>query len=211
MLKFKKMLSMALVVGMITSMSTNAFAAQATVEEVESNIEVIALSADISEETLDEITNSVEAGLVYDDGTTVPIDAVVTVEKMPSTSRSAANSYSVTLSSKIVSDSADQNSSKTNASATLQLVWTDGPGLQNSIDEVSGTLDIVKGKLTSGHVRYGDGWRSAILWTDKNVGSASSFTYRPNMVVADPTADYSIGFEGEVFTMYLYVSANVFQ
>lgn len=207
----KRFLAGLLAAMMVSMMGTTAFAAGLGTEEVEAKIEVIALSEDISEATLNEISNSVYAGIVYPDGTTVPIDSVLTVEKLPSTLRSQVDSYAVTLSSKIVSDSADKNTSHTNASATLKLKWTDGPYLNNSIDEVSGTLDVEKGKVTSGEVRYGDGWTSALRWICKDVGSKSSFTYYPNLTAADPTADYSIGFENEIVTLSLTVSANILQ
>ena len=209
--KLKKMLLMVLVIVMIASMSTSVFAVQTSKEAAESNIEVVALSADIDASVLDEIENSVGACLVYKDGTTAPIDAVVTVEKMPTTAKSAADTYAVEVRSKLDSDTADRNTSHTNASARLKLLWTDGPKLENIIDEVSGTLDLQKGKVTSGEVRYGNGWVSSALWTVKNVGGASSFRYLPNMRANDPSASYSLGFEGELFTMYLHVSANVFQ
>ncbi len=91
------------------------------------------------------------------------------------------------------------------------MIWTNGPKLKNSIDEVSGTLDVVKGEVVSGQVRYGDGWVSAINWTAKNVGSQSSFAYYPGKIVADPTADYSITFKDEIIAMSLSVSANILQ
>lgn len=211
MLKFKKKLSTVLAVGMIASMSTSAFAAQPSKEVAEPNVEVIALSADIDASVLNEIENSVEACLVYKDGTTAPLDAVITVEKVPTTAKSAADTYAVAVRSKLDSDTDDRNTSHTNASATLKLLWTDGPQLENVIDEVSGTLDLQKGKVTSGEVRYGNGWVTPALWTVKDVGGTSSFSFYPNMTTIDPSASYTLGFEGEISTMSLRVSANVFQ
>lgn len=206
-----KLLTIAVLGGMVSTMSMSAFAAQVTPKEAEAKVEVVALSEDISEATLNEISNSVYAGVVYPDGTTVPIDSVVTVEKLPSTFKSSADSYAVTLTGKIVSDSGDKNTKYTNASATLKLIWTDGPQLNNTIDEVSGSLEVLKGKVISGQVRYGNGWESALQWTTKNVRSLSKFKYSPGMIVADPTADYSIEFEDEIIALYLKVSANILQ
>ena len=211
MCKTKKMLSMVLAFGMVASMSATAFAAAQTMGQTSSKIEVVRLSDNISEQVITEITDGVECSLMYDDGTIVPIHSVVTIEEINTGSKSLADTYAVTLSSKIDSDSADKNSSNTTASATLKLVWTDGKGINNTIDEVSGTLDVVKGKVHSGTVRYGDGWASAISWDKKDVGNKSSFSYSPNYGVPDPTADYSIAFKDELFSMSMSVSANVFQ
>lgn len=211
MLKFKKKLSTVLAVGMIASMSTSAFAAQPSKEVAEPNVEVIALSADIDASVLDKVENSVGACLVYKDGTTVPIDAVVTVEKMPTTAKSATTTYAVTVRSKLDTDTDDLNTSHTNASATLRLLWTDGPDIQNVIDEVSGTLHVEKGKVLSGTVLYGNRMVSSMLWTKKEVGSAPSFTFKPNMTVMSPAASYSVGFEDEIFGLSLSVASTIFQ
>ena len=209
-----KLLTVVVLGSMVFTMSMSAFAAQVTPQKAEAKVEVIALSEDISATTLNEISNSVYAGLVYPDGTTVPIDSVVTVEKLPSTFKSSVesyDSYAVTLSGKVVSDSADKNTSHTNASATLKMIWTDGPQWNNSIDEVSGTLDVIKGKVVSGKVRYGNGWLSGLQWTERDVGSSSSFAYYPGMIVQDPSASYGIIFEDELVSMSLKVSANILQ
>lgn len=207
----KKILLTVLAGAMIANMNIQVFAANPVMKESKENVEVIALSEDVSEEILSEIGDAVGATLVYDDGTVEPIHALVTVEKISSMLRTEENSYAVAVSAKVVSDSGDKNTNNTNASATLQLIWTDGVGLKNSIDEVSGTLNVIKGSVESATVRYGDGMRSAILWTEKSVGNASSFKYTPNIVVADPTADYSIAFKNESVTLCLKVSASVFQ
>lgn len=109
--------------------------------------------------------NSVYAGAIYSDGTTVPMDSFVTVEKLPATFQSLAASYAVTL----------------------------------------------KGKVVSGKVIYSNRWIGVIRWIEKEVGSRSSFAYYLGMTVQDPSADYSITFEGEIVSMYLKVSANILQ
>lgn len=114
-------------------------------------------------------------------------------------------------SRKIDSDSGDKNTSKTTASATLQLIWTDGPNYNNTIDNVSGTLTVNRGTVKSGIVRYGNGWRTPITWEKENVGSNSSFSFNPKLTVPDPSADYSIIFNNETYSLNLRVSANIFQ
>ncbi len=205
------LLTMVVLGGMARAMSVSSLAADVDYKENEAKVEVIALSEDISEATINEISNSVYAAVVYRDGTNVPIDSVVTIERLPTTVQLSTNSYAVTLSGKVDDDKANKSTSHTNATATLKLIWTDGPQLNNSIDEVSGTLNVVKGKVLSGKVRYGDGWRSAMLWTKKDVGASSSFSFFPQVKASDPSADYSITFEDENVVMYLKVSASVFQ
>lgn len=223
-MKMKKLLSTAVAIAMVTCMGTTAFAMDKALGEIESNIEVVNLSDNINIQTIQEIIRSVESSLIYDDGTVVPVDAVVTIEDISTMNHrsSEVQSYKVTLdtsiseqietpnSRKIDSDSDDKNGNVV-ASATLQLIWTDGPGLNNVIDKVSGTLTVKKGRVSDGEVRYGDGWRSTILWTKKDVGSASSFSYRPGITVADPSAVYYVDFEDATFGLSLRVSANVLQ
>ena len=93
----------------------------------------------------------------------------------------------------------------------VRLLWTDGPDIQNVIDEVSGTLHVEKGKVLSGTVLYGNRMVSSMLWTKKEVGSAPSFTFRPNMTVMSPAASYSVGFEDEIFGLSLSVASTIFQ
>lgn len=226
-MKIKKLLSTAVAIAMVTCMGTTAFAMDKSLGEIESNIEVINLSDNISIQTIQEIASSVESSLIYDDGTVVPVDAIVTIEDISITNYhssevSLQNSYKVTLdtsiseqtetpnSRKIDSDSDDKNGSVV-ASATLELIWTDGPGLDNVIDKVSGNLTVEKGRVSDGEVRYGDGWRTIAFWTKKDVGSASSFSYRPSITVPDPSAVYYVDFENETFGLSLRVSANVLQ
>lgn len=187
------------------------FALQTNAYETNENISVIPLSSGISERTLNKIANSVETNLVYKNGTVVPIEAVVTVEKLPSLLKSEKDAYSVSVRLKVDYAIADKTTSKTNAVATLKLLWADGFGFDNYIDEVSGTLNLYSGRVTSGEVRYGDGFQTAIAWTQKNVGSRPSFSYSPNMRVKKPTADYTLKFAGESFAMCLKVSSNILQ
>jgi len=90
-----------------------------------------------------EIEKSVGAEIVMADGTSVPIESMVTIEDVSTSNHSArfldsSDGYKVTVQAtasddKIDSDSGPQNNSKFNVSATLQLIWTDGAGLDNVI------------------------------------------------------------------------------
>lgn len=210
-----------LAVGAVGNYETFAFVGN--IEDEQANIEIVNLSSNIGEEEIQKITDSVSANLVYEDGSEVPVNTVVTIEdistlnsKMRTMSNDAdSNSYQVTVSAsadqKITSDSADKNTSKVVASATLQLIWTDNTGLNNVIDKVSGTRTVTKGTVSSATLKYGDGYRSSILWTTKDVTNMKSFSYSPNKTAADPSASYSILFKESSVALSLSVSSSIFQ
>lgn len=210
-----------LAVGTIGNYETFTFAAN--MEDEQANIEIVNLSSNISEDEIQKITDSVCAKLVCEDGSEVPVDTVVTIKDV-STSNSKtrtmsdnadSNSYQVTVlassDQKIVSDSNDKNTSKVVASATLQMVWTDKTGTKNVLNTVSGTRTVKKGTVSKATLKYGNGERSSILWTKEDVTSKSSFSYSPNITVSDPSALYDISFEEGGISLYLSVSASIFQ
>ena len=112
---------------------------------------------------------------------------------------------------KIVADSGEKNGGTYNVAATLQMIWIDGPGLDNVIKEVSGTSRVLKGTMASAEVQWGNGWKSAVTWTSKNVINRSSFLYRPNETVPCPKAQYAIMMNGAMSDLVLTVSSSVLQ
>ena len=221
----KKILSFIMIGSVLLSSST--MWAQEKEVAFEEKVKVINLTENITDECIDEITDSVSASLVYQDGTMVPTDMVITIEDISNTnSRNISNliekRYQVTVEAsvsevtdeanarKIVNDSAYKNGDVV-ASATLQIIWTDVFGPENILNEVSGTLEVVSGTVKSGTVKYGDGFYSAVGWTEKNVGSRKSFTYNPNETAFIPTADYWVYFKDELFGLHLSVSSSLFQ
>lgn len=220
----KKLTSLALALVMCLSLYIPAFALDNSPDS-NPEVRVVNHSDSITAQELQEIVSSTSAYLTLKDGTAVPVDSVVTVEDIAAPDVSPnqnaynvsanQNSYKVTLSAtassdKIVSDSAEKNGSVT-ASATLELIWVDGPELDNVIKKVSGTLNVVKGTVSEATVRYGIGWVSALQWTSKDVTGKTSFSYSPNLTVQCPKADYSIVFEEAMVAMSLSVSSSVFQ
>lgn len=212
--------------GVILLSGTTVWAKEKTID-VEDRIKVINLAENITDDCIDEITDSINAGLMYQDGTIVPVDTVITIEdisdsKARGISNTNENSYKVTVeasvsendnmptSRKIVSDSGDKNGS-VEASATLQMIWTDVLGPNNILDQVSGTLTVKKGTVTLGIVKYGEGYRSAIAWKSRDVGAASSFEFNPNETYLDPAACYEIEFQEDFFSLYLTVHSSIFQ
>lgn len=222
--KFNKITSFMLAVCAVTSLMSVSASATTIPTKSNQDMKIINLSDSINENELNEIKNSVGAYLIYDGNMIELSDSILTIEDIATSEyRSAnSNSYKLTLnadineqeeknSRKIVSDSGDKNSSNVNASATLQLIWTDNPGINNVIDQVSGTLTVKKGTVKSAEVRYGEGGRSAILWDKFDVTNRSSFSFKPNKTVVDPSADYSILFNDSFLGIYLKVSASILQ
>lgn len=226
MLKMKKMISIIVVACMLFGINTTVLAAETSSVE-ESKVKVVNLSDTISTQTIEEITSAVGAFLIYDDGRIAEIDSTVTIQdECAINSRSvntySQNSYIVTVNAsiseqddspntrKVDSDSSDLNLG-VNASITLQLKWTDNLGVQNVIDEVSGTLYVENGTVTSGVVRYGDGIYSDLRWQVKNVGASRSFLFRPNMTVLDPSANYTVKFKESSVALAVNVSASILQ
>ena len=171
--------------------------------------------------------NSINAEVVCNEDVNTVVSTVITIEDVADKKERSVffrneNSYKVTVQSnilelesesnarKVVSDSGDKNG-KVEASATLQMIWTDVFGTSNKLDKVSGTLTVISGKVESGIVRYGEGTRSALLWTEKNVGASSSFSYEPNMTLFSPAADYAVKFKDNSISLYLKVSSSIFQ
>lgn len=194
----------------------------ATAKDVSNaQITVVNHSERISASQIAEIKDSVGAYLVMEDGTEVSIPSVVTIEDVPTNdvstySLSPEKRYAVSVeaaasTNKTVTDSGDQNFSGIHVSATLNMVWTDGPGLDNVIYSVSGTKKIIEGKETWGKVQWGDGWRSAITWTEKDVSGKGSFYYWPGEKVPCPKAVYSILMSGAPWTLVLTASSSVIQ
>lgn len=219
----KKFTSFALAICIVFSLCCTAFATTIPTT-AEPEVTVVNLSKSIAPQTLQEIVDSTGAQLVTDDGTIIPIDSVVTIEDCSVAEFSSLknvspeqDAYKVTVSTtasddKVVSDSGDKNGAEFNVSATLQLIWVDGPGLDNVIKKVSGTLTILKGKVKDAtYVEWGNGWQSALNWTTKRIGDKSSFTYYPNQTVACPASLYSVFVEGASVALTLKAYSSVFQ
>ena len=145
--KFNKITSFMLAVCAVTSLMSVSASATTIPTKSNQDMKIINLSDSINENELNEIKNSVGAYLIYDGNMIELSDSILTIEDIATSEyRSAnSNSYKLTLnadineqeeknSRKIVSDSGDKNSSNVNASATLQLIWTDNPGINNVID-----------------------------------------------------------------------------
>ena len=226
MLKIKKLLSLAVAGAMMLStmvVSAGAVDVNHDVQSpaLDSNVTIVNLSDNITSQQIQEIASATSACIKQKDGTTIPVNSVVTVEdvSMPvglADTDSIPSAYKVTLSAtasneKEVYDNGDKKGADFDVSATLGMIWIDGPGLDNVIKEVSGVRVVKKGTIDSAKVQWGDGWKSALTWTSKNVINRSTFLYRPNETVSCPKASYSIIPKGALVSLDLTVSSSVFQ
>jgi len=153
-------------------MNCTALAYDAPVENPVQETTIVNLSHEISAQELHEIEQSVGAYVTMSDGKTAPVASVVTTEDVPLNECSAyalsdENSYKVTVQTtasndKIVSDSGEHNYSGLHVSATLELIWTGGSGLNNVIKKVSGARTITAGSVNWTTVQWGDGWKTAL-------------------------------------------------
>ncbi|MDR2953460.1 MAG: hypothetical protein LBV43_00060 [Prevotella sp.] len=212
----KKLISAILAMAMVATMGASAFAEDAVPS---SEVTIETLTENISQEIVTDIKESVSSGLRYADGTVVPVDSFVTIEEAPvmrarSQGIDDPQTYLVTVRAgvkKTDSDTEDRNSGSKSASIYLQLTWTDNAGTGNVLNSLSTRLTNSGFKVTSGTLKYGDGSRSAATWTTKNIGSTSSYSISPNLTTYDPAASYTVMLEGELFSLFTTVGANVFQ
>lgn len=218
----KKITALLLIVMMLLFTMVPAFAFDtADVPEVT----IVNHSKKITPQELYEVKNSVGAKAVFNDGIIIPLDSVVTIEDFEedvsyrsyNAEETPQKSYKVTVQTelssdndKIVSDSGDKNGKEYNVSATLQLVWTDGPGFDNYIKKVSGTLTVLKGTVTEAKVSWGD-QMSPSLYAEKDVLGKSSFSYNPNFKTANPGSDFDISIRNCLVSLNLHANASIFQ
>lgn len=225
----KKLISLVISLGMLFSMSANVFAyaddtdmkisgttSNRTAAE-SSEITIMNFSKSISSEELQEIVHGTDACMVFEDGTVVPVAYVVTIEDVatPRNMAESQNTYKVTVSADVSEDKMDNDAGVMNgnvtASATLELLWTDVPGVNNVIKRIKGTLTLHKGTVEVATVRYGDTWVTPLQWIPIDVTGMSSFTYFPNVTTIAPGTGYTIIFEEAVFSLYLRASSFILQ
>lgn len=232
----KKVVSLIASVMVCFALSTSALAVDNGVFTAE--VTVVNLSNEITDEMLQEIVNSTSACLISEDGTTIPIDSVVTVEDVTSTEefefvnsdiiRDASvpcKAYKVAVSAKAsdktVVDSGSKNGSGYNGSATLELVWVDGPGLNNVIKKVSGSVTCYNNTtVEDAYVAWGNGWQSQAGWPEVDLtskfanatnGKKVEYEEWPDETVPCPKAISSTLFKGASSYLSLSASSSVFQ
>ncbi len=215
---FKKTIALLLAITVFASMGISAFAFSTDDVTNTANVTVVNCSQSITAQQITEIKEAVDSYVILNDGTKVPAESVVTIEDVSTDeyscySLSPNNTYKVSVQArastdKIVSDNDYKNKGETNASITLEMVWTDVTGPNNVLKEVSGTLSVIKGTVVSGEVKWGDSIMGG-NWAKRDVGSSSSFSYTPDFSTYCPSASYTVQFTD--CNLYAKVSASIFQ
>lgn len=221
----KKFTSAVLAFAMLLSAtlcSTSASALDTSAAVPQPNVTVVNLSENATAQKVQEIVDSTMVGFKRDDGSIIPVESVITIDDVSVPTYAGRmtqdeNVYQVTVSAivdgeqKRVSDSDKKNNDNVVASATLKMVWIDGPGLQNAIRDISGTLSVTKGTVTSAVVRWGEGTQSALQWESRDVTGKAAFGYLVEYQAISPKADYTIDFKGESWPLYMCVASSIFQ
>lgn len=216
-MKMRKILSLALSCTMVLGIMIPSVSAQDLTPDMEPEVTVVNLSESISTQEVQEIVSSTTAYFTLEDGTTVPVDSVVTIEDAPLT-RSALpgqNAYQVTISAaasneKVVTNANEKNGSVT-ATAVLSMIWIDNLGFNNVIKEVWGSRVIYVGTEKKGTLIYGNYGSSTVGWTKHIVTGPVEFRFYPNKKVDCPSAKYTVSFNETNSELTVKVTATVRQ
>lgn len=175
---------------MVCPMSSVAFAYDAESEPVDSapveekagTVTVFNHSRYLTDEDIEELKENISASIGSPTGEEIPLDCIVTVEDVTNnnaaTYRGVANrTYAATVTTSITTpdreEEVDTNAVK--AIATIRMTWTDVLGIGNTLDNISGEIDIKKGTLTNGKVTYGDTHNQPLLQPYFHTGTADRY------------------------------------
>lgn len=132
-----------------------------SVEEATATVEVLNYSKYFSDEDAEKYKDRVNATAPSADGEIIPLDCTVTIRdvdnKLSNMYSLGGHTYAITVSAqqKQKSKSEDANGNGVVATATITMVWTDVLGTANTIDHLSGCVNITKGTFKNGKVSYG--------------------------------------------------------
>lgn len=181
----KKCISLLTSICLIFAICVPAAGAVSPAEETNTTIRIINHS-DMSEESLEQVKENVTATMVTAEGEYIPVECIVTIENLTENSVSArrtdGQTYSIMASATSKpakgEDSIDRNGIV--AHAVLIMMWTDQPGYKNTIDELSGFIDVTQGTISSGFLQYGATQNQ--MPTDANIelGTNTYFCYDIN-------------------------------
>lgn len=155
----KKLISLLTLLCMMIPLCIPVVGAIAPQEENSAAVEVLNYSNYISEANVEALKDQVCATFTTASGEVIPLDCTVTIEDVnngPSAySMAGSRSYAITVSAeqKIKSNSeSDNNRNGVTATAYLTMYWTDNPGPKNTIDFLSGSIDVTKGTIENAKV-----------------------------------------------------------
>ena len=167
----------------------------------------------INDEVIAELLQDIDAVLIYEDGSIVPLETEVVIEDI-STNRfsrsNEGNTYSVRSTTKIDTKSADKNSEGVTASITMQLKWTDVPGIDNILESITGIISLEKGTIKETKVQYGNAYEMARAQSQIFYGNIYGFYKDIDLVTFAPWASCQIKFEDADYVLYVSVSSSVF-
>lgn len=177
------------------------------------DIKIINYSNSISNEEICQIKNAVNAALVYEDGREIPLETTIVIEDIETFDDKARgvgnNTYQVTATTKVESNSADLNSDGITATMTMRMIWQDVAGVNNILVSIEGWITVYNGSVKSVIAEYGDYYlqnRTQIL----NYGVCSSFYSDINYQTLAPFAECNVRFVNSDYVLYVMVAPSIF-
>lgn len=213
MFSLKKLISTVLAFSMCISIGNTVFASNAKSFTQNPNIKVINNSKQISDQSIEELVSDVNASLIYDNGTIVPIGFDITIDDIKASTKSKnsvdGNTYRVALRSKVEAGAGDKNNEGVTATIYLALTWTDVTGPENILESIEGNVDVTEGTIKSSSVSYANkGFANTTKTT--NLGTKTSFSKNINAIIFSPTSTYKVLFENAKWALSVKVSPSIF-
>lgn len=157
----KKFISLLTVLCIVTSLCAPVAGAVSPVEEPVGNIEVINYSKHLDSADIEELKEGINATCTTASGEIIPLDCTVTVEDVMTENvnvrLAGGRTYAITVSAmqKMEPGAGSVNKDEVAAEAFISMLWTDVPGIANTLDNVSGKIYVTRGTLTSSRLFYG--------------------------------------------------------
>lgn len=152
----------------------------------------------VSQDTIDTLQNAVLAYTTDEYGNEVPVQASVSISKMPmlraSSNMCAEKIYLVTVAASVQKEKEGNGHHKDklcDCTGRITMTWTDGPGGHNTIDYLSGNVSFEKGEFYSATVFWG---ASHNAYGQKSKDVSTAFSFAPDPVYENNTlhAHYKI-------------------
>lgn len=195
----KKIVSLLTAFCIVISLCTPAVCAMSATEEPISNVEITNHSKYLSDTDIEVLKDGIYATYTTSTGVVVPLNCKATVEDVVSNDlnpRLIGNqTYAITVTAEKREANADSvNTDDVSAVATITMVWTDVPGIANTIDRLYGNIEIIRGTLHRGLVSYGNSHNRPLNRPNFSIGTNTSF---------DKTVSYtSTSLTGSVHACY---------
>lgn len=211
---YKRVLSLLMVGVMSLMIPTNVYAYEREVNGKGKSemVSVVNNSSNIDNETLEEIIESVEASLVYNDGNVVPLETEIVVEDIGSNmlSRSAGQTYSVRAATKVDIKAADKDDEGVIATVVLKMIWEDNPGVDNRLMSYNATFNVSKGSIKKVTIQYGNAYEMARAKKIEVYGNRYSYYSDVEKIYFAPFVSCDVQFVGANYSLYVMVKSSVF-